>query len=62
MVSDAYLTTCFGKVRKKIEDGTVAVTTIALSPEMGLTGGWEPAERVAKRVLQILGIDFTLPT
>ena len=59
MVSDAYLTTCFEKVREKIEDGTIAVTTIALSPEC--TGGWGPAERLAERVLQILGVDFTLP-
>jgi len=61
MVSDAYLETCLEKVREKIEDRTIAVTTIALSPEHGLTGGWEPAERLAERVLQILGVDFTLP-
>ena len=61
MVSDAYLETCFKKIREKIEDRTIAVTTIALSPEHGLTGGWEPAERLAERVLQILGVDFTLP-
>ena len=58
MVSDAYLETCFEKVREKIEDRTIAVTTIALSPGHGLTGGWEPAERLAERVLQILGVDF----
>jgi hypothetical protein len=60
MVSDAYLTTCFGKVREKIEDGTIVVTTIALSPEQDLTGGWEPAEQLAERVLRMLGTDFTL--
>ena len=61
MVSDAYLEACFEKVREKIEDRTIAVTTIALSPEHGLTGGWQPAERLAKHVLQILGVEFTLP-
>jgi hypothetical protein len=61
MVSDAYLEACFEKVREKIEDRTIAATTIALSPEHGLTGGWQPAERLAKRVLQILGVEFTLP-
>ena len=50
LVSDAYLETCFEKVREKIEDRTIAVTTIALSPEHGLTGGWEAAERLAIRI------------
>jgi hypothetical protein len=60
MASDAYLTTCLEKVREKIEDRTIAVATIALSPEPGLTCGWESAERLAKHVLQILGVEFTL--
>ena len=60
-VSNTYLTTCFEKVREKIRDGTIAVTTVALSPEESFTGGWEPAERLAERVLQILGINFALP-
>ena len=61
MVSDAYLTTCFEKIRKRIEDRTIAVTTIAFTPSRVFTGGWEPSERLAERVLQILGIDFALP-
>ena len=61
MVSDAFLTTCFEKIRKRIEDRTIAVTTIALTPSRVFTGGWEPAERLVERVSQILGIDFTLP-
>jgi hypothetical protein len=59
MVSDTYLEACFEVVREKIESRTIAVTTIALSPEC--TGGWEPAERLAERILQILGSDFSLP-
>jgi uncharacterized protein UPF0489 len=61
MVSDAYLITCFEKIREKIADQTIAVTTIALSPSDGLTGGWEPVERLAERVCRFLGIDFALP-
>ena len=44
----------------EIEDIAYAAV-IALSPEHGLTGGWQPAERLAKHVLQILGVEFTLP-
>jgi UPF0489 domain len=61
MVSDEYLRATFEKVQQKIKDETIAVTTIALSPEQDLTGGWAPAEQVAARILQILGIDFALP-
>ena len=61
MVSDAYLEACLEGLREKIEDGTIAVTTIALTPSRVFTGGWGPAERLAERVSQILGIDFTLP-
>ena len=52
MVSDAFLTTCFEKIRKRIEDRTIAVTTIALTPSRVFTGGWEPAERLVERVSQ----------
>lgn len=61
MVSDDYLKTVFGKLREKIEDGVVAVTTIALTPDSGFTGPWEQSEQLAERVLQYLGIDFKLP-
>jgi hypothetical protein len=61
MVSDAYLEASFEGVREKIEDRTIAVATIALTPSRVFTGGWGPVEQVAERVSQILGIDFTLP-
>jgi hypothetical protein len=61
MVSDGYLQTCFEQLRQKMQDRSVAVTTIALTPDEGITGGWDPSERVAKRVLRTLGIDFELP-
>jgi hypothetical protein len=43
MVSDAYLQRCFEAVRKKIDDGTIAVTTLCLTPDEAFTGGWAPA-------------------
>jgi hypothetical protein len=61
MVSDAYLEVCFRKLSQKIKDGTVAVTTIALTPTRTFTGGWEASERMAERLLRFLGIDFRLP-
>lgn len=59
MVSDNYLTASLKNIRQKIEDRTIAVTTIALTPS--LTSGWAPAEQLAKRILGILGFDFELP-
>jgi hypothetical protein len=61
MVSDDYLEACFRKLRLKIEDDTVAVTTIALTPTRSFTGGWSRSERIAERVLNILGLEFRLP-
>ncbi len=61
MVSDEYLTVLFKKVRKKIDDQTIAVTTIALTPQYTLTGGWSPAGQLAKFILTSLGLDFELP-
>ena len=61
MVSDRYLEVCFQQLREKHEDNTVAVTTIALTPDDGITGGWAASEVVAQKVLALLGIDFRLP-
>ena len=61
MVSSEFLECIFEQLRRKIEDGTVAVTTICLTPDDAFTGGWGPSEQLAKRVLKILGIDFQLP-
>ena len=62
MVSDEYLRRCFAAIKARIDDGTIAVTTIALTPDEGITGGWAPAESVATHVLEALGIEFKLPT
>jgi hypothetical protein len=51
----------FRKLRLKIEDDTVPVTTIALTPTRSITGGWSRSERMAERVLNILGLEFRLP-
>jgi UPF0489 domain len=61
MLSDAYIDRCIDIVRLKMEDGTIAVTTIALTPSDNFTGGWGPSEELARRVLSRLGIDFSLP-
>ena len=61
MVSDAYLQKCFSEVRAKLEDGTIAVLTIATTPDDGLTGGWTPSSELAEKVLGILGIEFKVP-
>lgn len=62
MVSDEYLMASFEKIGRKIEDGTIAVTTFALTPQCGLTGGWRTVERLITFILQILGVDFELPS
>jgi hypothetical protein len=59
MFSTAYIEKCLAVVRKKIADGTIAVTTIALSPEY--CGGWEQSEEMLDIVLSTLGISFRLP-
>jgi hypothetical protein len=61
MLTESYINCCIEAVRKKMEDGTIAVTTIALSPSEDLTGGWGPSEGLMSEVLSRLGIAFKLP-
>jgi hypothetical protein len=61
IVSDEYLKICFEILRAKISDGTVAVTTVCLTPESTFTGPWNQSERLAEKVLSFLGIEFRLP-
>jgi hypothetical protein len=61
MVSDAFLNRCCDIIRQRMDDGSIAVTTICLTPDEGLTGGWESSERLMERVLTRLGIKFRLP-
>lgn len=60
MVSDAYLSACFKSLKNKIDNGTVKVTTISLTPDEEWTGGWGKSEELANKVLAHLGIDFHL--
>ena len=62
MFSKEYLGRFCEKLRPLIADGTVAVTTICLTPDWSFTGGWAPAERLMELVLSCLGIDFRLPS
>ncbi|MEN8132288.1 MAG: UPF0489 family protein [Pseudomonadota bacterium] len=61
MVSDDYLKETFTPLRHAIDDGTVAVTTICLTPDPPLTSGWKATEKLAAELLAILGMDFKLP-
>jgi hypothetical protein len=42
--SIAYLSACLKSLKKKINDGVVAVTTICLTPHEEFTGGWEGSD------------------
>jgi hypothetical protein len=61
IVSDDFLELTFSHLRRAIESGTVAVTTICLTPDQPFTPGWEASELLVKKILKILGIDFDLP-
>jgi len=40
-VSGAFLSACFKSLKKKIDNGSVKVTTIALRPDKQNTGKWK---------------------
>lgn len=61
MISDAYIQDVAAIIKKKIDDGTIAATTLCLTPEAGLTGGWASAERIIELMLKTMKIDFRLP-
>lgn len=61
MVSETYLNRTFLPLRAALEQGEIAVITICLTPDPPFTGGWEAAELLANRLLNILGLDFKLP-
>jgi hypothetical protein len=54
MLADDYIDRCIDVIRQKMQDGTIAVTTIALTPTENFTGGWEPSEALVGRVLSRL--------
>jgi UPF0489 domain len=59
LVSNEYVAAIFNAVRERLADGTVAVATIALSPET--CGGWGPSEQALEVAMSALGIEFRLP-
>jgi len=61
MLADDYLDTAFSPVRRAIENGAIAVTTVCLTPDLPYTPGWTDSERVAEKLLSVLGFDFRLP-
>ena len=61
IVSDDFLCKTFLCLRQGMEAGAVAVTTICLTPDSPYTPGWDESERLATKILKILGIDFQLP-
>lgn len=61
MFSDAYLSSCFKAIADKVQANIVSVVTISLSPSDELTGGWNKAEVLARKVLAYFDIEFELP-
>lgn len=59
LFTDEYIREWGRALGLKIDDGTVAVLTISLSPECA--AGWDGAERALSLVMEGLGMDFTLP-
>jgi len=59
MVSLKFIEVLFGIIAAKINDKTISVLTISLSPE--LCGGWKPAEEVCSKISEILNLPFSLP-
>jgi hypothetical protein len=60
MFSTEYIRRLSSALRRRIADGTVAVTTICLTPG-NFTGGWPPAEQLMEDFLGGIGISFKLP-
>src|SRR5262249_43972116 len=59
MFADSYIKLVFEAVCRKRSQGSIAVTTIALSPET--CGGWQASETALRVALSTLGVDFSLP-
>lgn len=54
MMSDAYIDEMFRGLRKAMDEGTVAVVTLCLTPS-GYTPGWPECIRISRRIFRILG-------
>ena len=60
MIADPYVDRCMDVIRQKMEDETIGVTTIAITPSDNFTGGWDQSEAMMEYVLARLGINFSL--
>lgn len=58
-ISLKFIEDLFRVIAGKINDGTISVLTISLSPE--LCGGWKPAEEICSKISEILNLPFSLP-
>lgn len=59
LVSDTYIDCIFDSVKKALDAGLVKALTVCLSPEC--SGGWNQAEELCQRLVDKLGLDFSLP-
>ena len=57
--SEQYIEQLFSSIKKHLDDGKIACLTLCLSPEC--CGGWEAAEALCAKVVEVMGIDFVLP-
>jgi hypothetical protein len=60
MFSDEFIKRIFAAVQNKISSQSIAVVTIALSPEW--CGGWKSAESLFCLISDIMGLAFSLPS
>ena len=58
LVHDSYIDKMFEVLSRQVQNNTILVLTVALSPE--LCGGWENSEIICERICRIMGIDFRL--
>jgi hypothetical protein len=59
MVSDDYISSIFSAISNKIQDTSIIVLTLCLSPDC--TGGWAASEKLCGTICEILNLNFHLP-
>lgn len=59
-LSDSYINEIFESIKIALDQKSITVLTICLSPEC--TGGWKNSEQLCSRLCQVLEIEFELPT
>ncbi len=58
-LSDEYISQIFRTIKTYLDNSKILCLTICLSPEY--CGGWEAAETICSKGVEILGVDFELP-